>query len=343
MKQNDMLAYTKMKSVLMPYAEAETEQLRMAEKMPHSYSEAAMAKISDNFRQNQRQNGHAHWIRTLAASCAAVVLLTGITCAASEPIRTRIANMFLGRYEQLVTADFDAAEDDNKVVLRIPGYLPDGFKLKEKLEKADALTMHYANDAGEAVYFDRCEYTDTRKPELLWTKDAYTEEEITISGLKGIFLKPVSEDIYPAVVFTDGGCWYLIQTTLGEDQLLEIAEGLAVEKVMLLKSPAWLPAGYTERDRTQSRTWDLWISYKNAAGNSIYFRRESLSTPAVQINDTMHYDSTPVTVSGRQGVILSRRDGDSELRIRWTDDDFRYTVSGRISEADLMEIAEKVK
>ena len=343
MKQNKMFAQLRMKSVLMPYAEAEKERLRTAERMPHSYSETVIERINANFSGNQRRNGHAHWIRTLAASCAAVLLLTGITCAASEPIRRRIANVFLGRYEQLVTADFDAAEDDNKVVMRIPGYLPDGFELTMKLEEEESLTLHYADDTGEKVYFSRSEYSDTGKPEILWTKDAYTEEEITICGREGIFLDPLSEDKHSAVVFADGGFLYVIETTLGEDQLLEIAAGLSVEKVFLLKTPSWLPAEYTEHDRTQSRTWDLWISYKNASGSSLYFMRESLSTPAVQINDTAYYYSTPVTVGDRPGVLLSRRDGDSELRIRWTDDDFRYTITGRISEADLMEIAEKVK
>jgi hypothetical protein len=302
-----------------------------------------MTKINSILGRNQQRNGRIHWHKTLAAVCAAVLLLAGITCAASEPIRTRLANAFLGRQEQLVMADFDADHDENKVILRIPGYLPDGFRLTQRLDGEQSISLNYEDGSRNAIYFSRSEYSDDGRAEMGWKEDAYTTEEITFCGLAGIFLKPVTGDVRPAVTFTDGNCLYIVETTLGRKELLKIAEGLAVEKVMVLKSPAWLPAGYTERSRTEFLTWNTEISYQNAAGKNVYFRRESLNTPAVRINDAVYFDTAPILVCGREGFLLSRRDGDSELRIRWSDDDFRYTVFGRISGQELLNIAENVK
>ena len=110
MKRNRISENEGMKSALMPYVKAETEQIGWEEKVPHEYSAASMAKINGILSAASYKQRRVPVSRRIAAVCAAVMLMAGVTCAAVEPIRERIANAFLRQDTGMVLVDFDDSE-----------------------------------------------------------------------------------------------------------------------------------------------------------------------------------------------------------------------------------------
>lgn len=341
MKKNDSRGYTAMRSALMSYVTRMTEEIAEEEGMTHEYREETMKRIQ-HIMEEKRPGNPMKLGRRLAAACFAAVLLAGVTCTAVEPIRERIANAFLGQRDELVSADFDDTGDGEKIVLMKPGYVPEGFALTEQKAEYCSLSMVYEDGEGGAVYFSRQEYTDDDKGEILWSEDAYIAEETVIGGNSCILLRPARDGVRPSVTWTDDGYLYVIETTLSEEELIRIAEGMTMERVIGLTEPAWLPAGYQQIEVYKFRTNYVQIQYENAGGRHISFRREPLYSPGERSYDS-RYTRETVTVNGRDAVLLRQSGYEEYITVIWEDANFRYNLSGWVSEEDLTRIAESVK
>ncbi|MBQ8332592.1 MAG: DUF4367 domain-containing protein [Clostridia bacterium] len=341
MKANDSRGYTAMRRALMPHVTRMTEEIAEEESMSHEYREETMNRI--HHIMEEKQPGRSGKLgQRLAVACLAALLLAGVTSAAVEPIRERIANAFLGQWDSLVTADFDDTGDSEKIVLMKPGYIPEGFELTETKAEYGSLDLVYENGEGGAVYFSRQEYNDDEKAEILWSGDAYTAEETVIGGNACILLKPARDDVRPSVSWTDDGYLYIIETTLPADGLIRIAEGMVTDRVIGLTEPAWMPAGYRVSDVYEFRTNYVQITYENADGRRIHFRREALYSPGERGYDS-RYTRETVSVNGRDAVLLRQSGYEEHITIIWEDENFRYNLSGWSSEEELIRTAESVK
>jgi len=131
-------------------------------------------------------------------------------------------------------------------------------------------------------------------------------------------------------IFGDGYTHYRMET-----------DGEEFEKIYY--EPTWIPDGYYEISRKINSS-RLSIAYEDDNGGRIFFR--SITDPnsfALGINYGDDTELLPVVINGNPGDLYLEPDTSQLSGIVWTDDYLTFTLSGSLTQQELMKIAESIE
>ena len=166
--------------------------------------------------------------RRAAAVSAAVVLLAGISCAAVEPIREKIAGIFLRQEDEIMFVQFASSAEGPETT---QGYIPDGFSLtyRNAGEADSSLTCTYGNDQGQWLYVSKLLYKERDDMQYAYKEETFEAESAVAGGREYLILRPKQENGTHPVMWSEDGYAFALETTLSEEEMMKIAAGVTVD------------------------------------------------------------------------------------------------------------------
>ena len=105
-------------------------------------------------------------------------------------------------------------------------------------------------------------------------------------------------------------------------------------------APTWLPEGYHEdADRILAVINLCQRFYVSETGNEIMIRQYTISSSALRI-DTEDVQSKQAIVNGNAGLAYSNK---GIQNLTWNEGEYGFSISGPVTEADLLRIAESIQ
>jgi len=105
-------------------------------------------------------------------------------------------------------------------------------------------------------------------------------------------------------------------------------------------APTWLPEGYKEDiDKALDAIFFCEMIYANGDSDELVFKQYTITSSELYI-DTEDVQVHTVFVNGNEGIYFSNKE---IQHLTWNDEQYGFSVSGPISEADLLRLAELIR
>ena len=201
---------------------------KLAEEAPSEEDLAGFEIPSNNIDQrisatinkevNKRRRKRTFKIATrVAAGLIIVLIVSTITIASSEAIRTRFFDFFKTSdevSETVIVSDDTDVQDDI-----LPGYLPEGYHhVSGSVDEIMAVSI-YEDSNGNTIYISRKKSAGT----ISYDNERSTSYETTIDGNKAIVVE--SPDVNTIFYFGDSYVYKLFGI-VGVDELIKVIESL---------------------------------------------------------------------------------------------------------------------
>ena len=187
------------------------------------FSQMHEAKMERFFAAQRKKQSAKKYRRILkAAACVllAVAVGSGVTIFSVDALRTRFLNFVFVPSKPNTDYNFgDYAQNrysDSDITLN---YIPEGFKLADKVKSSESIDLLFKNDEKSYFYFN---VNDITVQSSIDTENA-TVENITVNGYDGVY---ISNDNINALVWHDNRYSYDIIGNISKENIIKIAKNL---------------------------------------------------------------------------------------------------------------------
>lgn len=302
----------------------------------------------------KRRADHPLLVRTVrrAAAFLLALLLVG---AAWIAIDSDARAAFLGWIGSMENGGFtyrlhpprSAAADMGESAEYFPAWIPEGYREFKIESDEDGTNVIYVNDAGTRLRFNCIYYNSDpdQSSALFIDHPDGLVEETTVRGCPAVLFLPGEENA------SIGLSWVTAEETLifisgfiSREEILRMAESAAPvygrARTPPEWAPAWLPEGYVRKSGSGSFYTNS-VKYINAEGAELWFFRYWNTEEAMPL-DLSGTERRETTVRDFPAEIYLAASPDKPSTILWSADATRFAVSGCVSEAELLRMAEGV-
>lgn len=212
-----------LRQAVVQYGFNELERYPSDEEMDKlSISDACDDKIRKMIKRFQRLQSLNKGLKIMKKTAAMITVAAGISFIflfQFEEVRAACYNVWIQVTSRYVQYDY-AASDEGVGEIEL-GYVPDGFHIVQEMKNEHSYFVLYENDRGGEFHFD---YNQSGTLHL--DNEHYDISDITVNGSSGQYYSSTDERFTDMLIWYNGYGSFLLNSTLGKDEILKIAENI---------------------------------------------------------------------------------------------------------------------
>lgn len=197
--------------------------------LDHMFSNSFNEKMSKIMKKSSLFLRKQHKFRLVVVSFLTIILFVGAITLSNETARAGTVKWFRVVKETLITyQNVSDSKKSNLPHLKL-GWIPDGFKLVEKIRTETFETYYFENFSGEKISFDY--YIDANVTDVHYYTDVDNLEQVIINGIVADYYAPSGKSEQGNLIWKDSekNIVLLIDACLSKRDIILIAENIVEE------------------------------------------------------------------------------------------------------------------